>query len=135
MILFVVDIIKKFRSKQKERMSKFKGTRSNSRKDPLQGQDKVMDKFCIAMDNYFTLPKVIKCLRELGVGVVGTARFRRNWPPQFLKDVKQTDVTFNEFHYCFFENTLLARWIHRRQDHCPSTLQEVCFRKNNNEIH
>ena len=49
------------------------------------------------MDNYFTLPKVINCLKELGVGVVGTARFKKNWPPKHLGDIDQRDANFNNF--------------------------------------
>ena len=40
----------------------------------------VIDKYCLAMDNYFTLPKIIAILWTMDVGVVGTARFERNWP-------------------------------------------------------
>ena len=31
----------------------------------------------IAMDNYFTLPKVIYALRKLGIGIVGTAKTQK----------------------------------------------------------
>ena len=30
--------------------------------------------YCIAMDNYFTLPKVMSMLRERDIGVFGTSR-------------------------------------------------------------
>eukprot|EP00957_Ditylum_brightwellii_P181492 13824822-Ditylum_brightwellii.AAC.1 len=40
-----------------------------------------MEKFCVVMDNYFTLPHVIKHLRKHGIDVVGTARMRKGWPP------------------------------------------------------
>ena len=56
-----------------------------------------MQEFCIAMDNYFTLPNVIKKLRELGFGIVGTARARQNWPPKNCKRLnknKQASMIF-----------------------------------------
>eukprot|EP00957_Ditylum_brightwellii_P116460 8883551-Ditylum_brightwellii.AAC.1 len=40
--------------------------------------DTPMGQFCLAMDNYFTVPKVIACLCEMNTGVVGTSRFRKS---------------------------------------------------------
>ena len=75
MILYVVDIIGRFKKKQKDRLSKYeRATRQNSNKT---FDDDPIDKFCLAMDNYFTIPKVIKRLREIGVGVVGTSKFKQ----------------------------------------------------------
>ena len=77
-----------------------------------------------AMDNYFTLPKVIHKLREIGVGVVGTARFRSNgWPPKALKDISKDKARFNEF-YCTIDNfgTIIARWMDNGMVFCVSTL-------------
>lgn len=37
------------------------------------------------LDNYFESPKCIKFFRYKGVGVVGTASAKRNWPPEELK--------------------------------------------------
>eukprot|EP00957_Ditylum_brightwellii_P005284 403069-Ditylum_brightwellii.AAC.1 len=51
--------------------------------------DVEMDRFCMAMDNYFTLPQVIKRLRERGIGVVGTARMKKGWSPQALRNTKK----------------------------------------------
>eukprot|EP00957_Ditylum_brightwellii_P045962 3486569-Ditylum_brightwellii.AAC.1 len=50
--------------------------------DKTQGQseretDTDIEKFCVAVDNYFTLPHVIKHLRKNGIGIVGTARMRK----------------------------------------------------------
>ena len=67
-----------------------------------------MAKFCLAMDNYFTLPKVIKKLREMGVGVVGTARFRQGWPPEKLRRINISDVNFNDFYHCIDEHGTLC---------------------------
>ena len=76
-------------------MSKYaRATRKNSN---TVFDDNPMEKFCLAMDNYFTLPKVIKRLRDLGVGVVGTARFKQNWPPKKMKDADKSAVNFNDF--------------------------------------
>ena len=73
----------------------------------------MMETFCLAMDNYFTFPKVIAALREKDIGVVGTARFRgKNWPPRELRDIKKEDVTFNKFFWMVDEfGTLIARWM------------------------
>ena len=83
-----------------------------------------MDEFCLAMDNYFTLPKVIKKLWDFGVGVVGTARFRsKAWPPKILKDVSKEKARFNEFYYMIDEfGTLVARWMDNGMVFCVSTL-------------
>eukprot|EP00957_Ditylum_brightwellii_P046846 3555669-Ditylum_brightwellii.AAC.1 len=65
--------VKKFREKQDGRMVK-KGIQSveEERKDYMQ-----MDKFCLAIGNYFTLPDIISSLRQKDIGVVGTARMRK----------------------------------------------------------
>ena len=72
-----------------------------------------MDKFCVAMDNYFTLPHIIAALREINVGVVGTARYLSgSWPPKILKDMSKEKATFNEFYYTVDDmKTLVARWM------------------------
>jgi hypothetical protein len=57
-------------------------TRNNTNEN--DGQDDIIDEkstliqnnFVIAMDNYFTMPKVINYLSENNIAVVGTARFR-----------------------------------------------------------
>ena len=51
--------------------------------------------FVIGRDNYFTLPKVIKMLREFMIGVVGTERFRPGWPGQNGKEIDDTQINFN----------------------------------------
>ena len=53
----------------------------------------VMTNFCIAMDNYFTLPKILKMISDWGIGVVGTSRFCINWPPQKLEESRTTRCT------------------------------------------
>eukprot|EP00957_Ditylum_brightwellii_P071916 5466095-Ditylum_brightwellii.AAC.1 len=56
-----------------------------------------MDAFCLAMDNYFTLPKVIAKLCKIDVGIVGTVWARRGWLPKELSNVTQQDTNFNVF--------------------------------------
>ena len=34
--------------------------------------EKMMGTFCLTMDNYFTLSKVIAALRKMGIGILGT---------------------------------------------------------------
>eukprot|EP00957_Ditylum_brightwellii_P015634 1179855-Ditylum_brightwellii.AAC.1 len=46
--------------------------------------DTPMDMFCLAIDNYFTVPKVIATLCEMNIRVVGTSCFRKAWPPKEL---------------------------------------------------
>eukprot|EP00957_Ditylum_brightwellii_P006067 459599-Ditylum_brightwellii.AAC.1 len=63
------------------------------------------------MDNYFTLPQVIKRLREKGIGVIGMARMRKGWPPQALRKTKN-ECNFNNFRHLVDDNsTLVATWM------------------------
>eukprot|EP00957_Ditylum_brightwellii_P017651 1329736-Ditylum_brightwellii.AAC.1 len=73
MVDFVTSIIDRFRDKQSQRNLK-KGTwyEAEVRRDDVE-----MEKFCLVMDNYFTLPDVISSLRKKDIGVVGTARMRK----------------------------------------------------------
>ena len=78
------------------------------------------------MDNYFTLPKVIKKLRDLGISVVGTARLNQGWPPKQLKYIKITEVNFNDFHWMVDQyGTLIARWMDNDLVFCISTIHRV----------
>lgn len=49
--------------------------------------------YIVCMDNYFTWNRVVKSLTEMMIGVVGTARAARGWPPKEIKAV--TDDRFN----------------------------------------
>ena len=85
-----------------------------------------MEDFFIAMDNYFTLPKIIKKLRDWGIGVVGTSRFRKNWPPKKLRAVEQKEAKFNDFYWTVDEfGTLVARWIDNGIFLCISKMHKV----------
>eukprot|EP00957_Ditylum_brightwellii_P037011 2802155-Ditylum_brightwellii.AAC.1 len=71
-----------------------------------------MEQFCLAMDNYFTTPKVIACLHEMNIGVVGTSSFRKAWPPKALQSFTQQEAKFNDFYWCVDEfGTLLGLWM------------------------
>ena len=76
MIMHVVMVIDKIKDRQTNRIMNERCTRGCG--NELYGDDRTMDKFCIAMDNYFTLPKVIKALRDKNIGIVGTARFKKS---------------------------------------------------------
>ena len=124
MILHVIRIIDRFRQRQKDRMSTYqRSTRSNGNESY---DETIMNKFIVAMDNYFTLPNVMKKLRELDIGVVGTSRFKKNWPPKELKALTMEGTNFNEFHYCYDEHgTLLARWMDNSLVFCVSTVHQI----------
>ena len=78
------------------------------------------------MDNYFTLPGIIKKLRDKGVGIVGTARFRQNLPSKELKALTVERMNFNEFHYCYKRyRTLIARWMDNNLVFCVSTYHTI----------
>jgi len=78
------------------------------------------------MDNYFTVPSVMKHLRDKGIGVVGTARARRGWPPSALQKVEQKNCDFNEFRYLIDDDgTLIAKWMDNGLVLLVSTLHAV----------
>ena len=78
------------------------------------------------MDNYFTLPRVIKALRDKGIGIVGTAKYQRAWPPTELKQVSDKDCTFNDFNYTIDDyGTLCARWMDNGMVFCVSTIHRT----------
>eukprot|EP00957_Ditylum_brightwellii_P192313 14639681-Ditylum_brightwellii.AAC.1 len=64
------------------------------------------------MDNYFTLPKVLGKLLDLGIGVVGTAYFRISWYPKELKNGAQENADYNDFFWAVdFLGTIVAFWM------------------------
>mmetsp|Transcript_36253 Transcript_36253/g.36500 ORF Transcript_36253/g.36500 Transcript_36253/m.36500 type:complete len:86 (+) Transcript_36253:831-1088(+) len=84
MVMFVVSVIACVRAKQTVQIMEKKLATRQSNKEVIDPSH-VMNTFCIAMENYFTLPRVIKQLQDLGIGVEGTARFRKSsWPPMNL---------------------------------------------------
>ena len=124
MVLHVTDIIESFRQKHKKRIwNKKRSTRGNK----IDMCDEKYDgKYVIAMDNYFTLPKVIKELRDRSIGVVGTARFKQLWPSKELKRVPVDEARFNDFYWTVDEyGTLLGRWMDNNFVFCVSTVHRI----------
>eukprot|EP00957_Ditylum_brightwellii_P211351 15366076-Ditylum_brightwellii.AAC.1 len=77
-----------------------------------------MGTFCLAMDNYFAAPKVIAALHEMNIGVLGTSRFRKAWPPKELQNIMQQEANFNDFFWCIDESgTLLWHWMDNAMAH------------------
>ena len=115
--------------------------------------DDIIDKthpmkyFCLALDNYFTLPKAIFALREQNIGVIGTARRRRNWPPSEIASIEQNSATLNDFYYCVDQyGTLVVKWmdnglvllvstLHKPEKKWHSRKKEtLCNNKNKNHV-
>ena len=72
------------------------------------------------------MPKVIFRLCEMKIGIVGTSRFRRNFPPQALRDVNVGKADFNDFYWMIDENeTLLGRWKDNGMVFVTSTIHRV----------
>eukprot|EP00957_Ditylum_brightwellii_P048141 3653957-Ditylum_brightwellii.AAC.1 len=85
-----------------------------------------MDQFCLAMDNYFTVPSVMNHLRDKGIGVAVTARARRGCPPPALQKVEQKECDFNAFRYLIDnDGTLFTKWMDNGLVLLVSTLHAV----------
>ena len=75
------------------------------------------------MDNYFTLAKPTKALRDQEIGIVGTPCFCPNWPPKEIKKIDAKYLKFNHFHWSIDEfGTLIARWMDNGLVFCVSTV-------------
>jgi hypothetical protein len=67
-------------------------------------------KYLLAMDNYFTQPAVIEMTRQYGIGVCGTTRRQRYWPPREYKRIN--DKRFNTLYTLpDRRNFLMMRWV------------------------
>eukprot|EP00957_Ditylum_brightwellii_P125459 9562804-Ditylum_brightwellii.AAC.1 len=85
-----------------------------------------MRDFIIVLDNYFTLPKVVGKLCNLGIGVVGADRFQMSWPPKDLKGLSQTNADFNDFYWAVdYLGTLVACWMDNDVIYMVSTVHRV----------
>ena len=126
LIMFLIKVIDELKEKQLTRLKKNSETRNTRQNEEALFEDVKMDKFCLAMDNYFTLPKVINSLREAGIGIVGTARFRgHGWPPKELRAITKEKVNFNDFYWMIDEyGTLIGRWMDNGLVFCVSTLHK-----------
>jgi len=135
MIRHIVGVIGRLKEKQKDRIAtrkrvavtrKRKLSEMESGLPSLEDEDIVIDKHVIAMDNYFTLPGVIKLLRDLCIGIVGTARFRFGWPPKEIRDIDQSSCNFNDFHWTVDKDgTLLGRWMDNALVFMVSTVHKI----------
>ena len=124
MILHVTGVIDRFKERQLKRFQNHTRSTRNNNQPPLT--EKKMSTFCIAMDNYFTLPGVMKTLREKNIGVVGTARFKQNWPPKELKVIEKSQAEFNDFFYTYDDHgTLIARWMDNGLVFLVSTIHSI----------
>jgi Transposase IS4 len=78
-------------------------------------------KYVVAMNSFFTRPRAIASLREMGVAVVGTARAKRGWPPPEIKAID--DARFNTLYLLHDTmNFLIARWVGNRAKTMVSTI-------------
>ena len=66
--------------------------------------------YVAAMDNLFTLSKVLSGAREMNVAICGTARARRGWPPKEYKNI--FDERFNSLYWINDkDNFQIQRWV------------------------
>ena len=78
------------------------------------------------MDNYFTLPKIIKKFIDVGIGVIGTARFRKGWPPERLEEITKEESNFNDLYWTTDEfGSLVARWMDNGLVFMVSTVHRI----------
>eukprot|EP00957_Ditylum_brightwellii_P069175 5252956-Ditylum_brightwellii.AAC.1 len=85
-----------------------------------------MDDFCLAMDNHFTLMKVIAKLCEIGVKIVGTLHARMGWPLKELSNVTQQDANSNDIFWTVGDfGTPVAWWMDNVLVLCVTTLHKV----------
>ena len=104
MVIHLVDVIRRVKERARTRLEKY--SRSTRNNNCQQYKERQMNKFVIAMDNYFTLPKVVTKLRQLGIGIVSSARMRKGWPPKELRQVnteksQHSNPSFNDFFTCY----------------------------------
>jgi len=122
--MFVVSVIECVRTKQTSQIIIFLARRQSNEEviDPAH----VMNTFCIVMENSFTLPRMIKQLRDLGIGVLGTARFcKSSWPPMNLRNVSKETAKFNDFLIIDKYGTLIARWMDNRMVYYIFTIHRI----------
>ena len=123
MVLYLTDVIQKFRDKQAARLGTYQLATRNNQREIFN--EKMSDTFIIAMDNYFTNPKVIHKLRERQIGVIGTARLKRNWPPKELKEVSVDESNFNDYYYTYDKyGSLVGRWVDNNMVLIVSTIHK-----------
>ena len=78
------------------------------------------------MDNYFTLPKIMKKLRDINIGIVGTARVRVGWPPKELSSLEPKKCEFNEFYHTVDKyGSLISKWMFNGLVAMVSTVHKI----------
>ena len=96
LVLYLCDAIILLKEQQMKRIENTLNRRITRRRGlsdkSIDSMSRSPDDFGIAMDNYFTRPKVIFELRKLNIGIVGTAQYQRDWPPEVLKKVDDRNV-------------------------------------------
>ena len=123
--MYLIESISILKGKQLDRIKK-QEQRKRLRSTSNLIVEQCQTNFVIAMDNYFTLPKVIQSLRKIGIGVVGTCRFKRGWPPAGLKNVDDKKANFNDFYWLVDEmENLVARWMDNGMVSVVSTVHNV----------
>ena len=67
--------------------------------------------YLVAMDNYFTYDKVVDYCVDIGLHVVGTAKAKRGWPPECLRNVNEG--RFNFLHHTSSKSGKfkILRWV------------------------
>eukprot|EP00957_Ditylum_brightwellii_P028761 2172425-Ditylum_brightwellii.AAC.1 len=71
-----------------------------------------MERICLAVDKYFSLPQVINHLSEKGIGVVGTSRMRKGLSSPALRKIQQKGCDFSKFRYLADDNgTLISQYM------------------------
>ena len=131
MILHLVESIVKLKEKQNKRLSRITSQRTTHTNDLVEKRKKFNEKmgansFIIAMDNYFTLPKVIYALRNLGIGIMGIAKYSKAWQPLCLKKIDDKKSNFNYFFWTVdLYGTLVARWMDNGMVFCVSTVHKA----------
>jgi len=140
LVLYLCDAIILLKEQQMKRIENTLNRRITRRRGlsdkSIDSMSRSPDDFVIAMDNYFTRPKVIFELRKLNIGILGTAQYQRGWPPEVLKKVDDKKCNFNDFFWTVDEyGTLVARWMDNGMVFCTSTVHrpdqsiERCRRK------
>ena len=74
MIVFICNIIEEIQQDQyKGKEKRTMLLRSEIDEESIIDNTNPMITFCLALDNFFTLPKVIYALRKKGIEIIGTA--------------------------------------------------------------
>ena len=85
----------------------------------------------IAIDNYFTLSKVMEMLQEFIIGVIGNVRFLPWWPGKNVKEIDDTQINFNELFWSVDSfGTIILKCMDNGLVFLVATLHNVMDAKN-----